>query len=195
MNALLLVVVLSQNVPKTPDPECKTSGTQQDCGYHCRAELGEVRCARTPEGFCTRIAGQLACWDPPEEVRLHGAGKATATCSAKRSDVACGFACLDSPSNQACTQTPWGACVTRFDSVACWDPSPAVVHTFYPDLGGAKCLSTDLAWACGWDCKQSYQEVACAQTPTGRCMVIKGKISCVDAPVMSPSHAPVTTTK
>lgn len=183
----LLLLLLSQS---TPAPECRTSGMNQACGYHCRAELDEVRCAQTPEGFCQRLEAQLACWDPPEEVRLHaGAALSRASCRAKYRDIACGYACATSPNHLACAQTPWGVCTTRFDEVHCWDPAPAVIHHVpASELAGARCVQSDQGFACGWDCKRSFQAVQCAQTPRGRCSVIEGRISCFDPPLPPITH-------
>ncbi len=188
MTSLLLLAALAQ----IEQPTCHVSGDEQACGFHCRAELGQVRCAQTPEGFCTRIEGQLTCWDPPDEVRWHPVeGGPIAHCQAKYREVACGYACLSAPSHLACAQTPFGVCSTRFDEVTCWDPSPGVLH-FYSaaELKGASCLQSDRGFACGWSCKKSYQAVQCAQTPKGTCSVIDGRIACFDPPIPPVTHAP-----
>lgn len=192
LSTTLLLTLLSQSAP-----ECRTSGLNQACGYSCRAELDQVKCAQTPEGFCTRLEQQLVCWDPPEELRLHPNSSAkNATCHAKYRDVACGFACLTSPNHLACAQTPYGVCATRFDEVTCWDPAPATLHHFTPaELAGAKCVQSDTGFACGWDCKKSYQQVQCAQTPKGRCAVNEGRLTCFDPPLPSITHAPPPPTK
>jgi hypothetical protein len=184
---LLLLALLTQTAPQ---PECHTSGGQQACGFHCRAELDDVQCAQTPEGFCQRVEQRLLCWDPPEEVRLHAPKEVSkATCHAKYGEVVCGFAWVSSPTHVAAAQTPWGVCTSRFDEVTCWDPAPAVVHHLGPsELKGASCLSTDDHVACGWDCKRSYQEVQCAQSPRGRCTVTDGKLHCFDPPLPPITH-------
>lgn len=188
MTKILLLLALAQ----TEQPTCHVSGDERACGFHCRAELGQVRCARTPEGFCARVEGRLTCWDPPEEVRLHPVtGGPTPRCEVKYREVACGYACLTSPSHLACAQTPFGRCTTRFDAVTCWDPAPEVIHASSAGaLGSASCVQSDQGVACGWSCKKSYQSVQCAQTPDGTCSVIDGKISCFDPPVPPISHAP-----
>jgi hypothetical protein len=187
---LLALSMLSQS---TPTPECRTSGNVQACGFHCRAELDQVRCSQTPEGFCTSIEGQLACWDPPEEVRLHPAPSSPApACHSKYRDVACGYACATSPNHLACAQTPWGVCTSRFDEVQCWDPAPAVIHHLPATaLAGAKCIQSDDGFACGWDCKRSWEQVQCAQTPRGRCNIVEGRIACFDPPLPAVSHEPI----
>lgn len=181
-----LLLVLSQNLPAA---ECRTSGMNVACGFHCRAELDEVKCAQTPQGLCTRLERQLVCWDPPEEVRLHFSGEAAPVCKTKYREVACGYACLTSPNRVACAQTPFGVCATRFDQVQCWDPSAAVLHHSSPQaLRGAKCLQTDKTIACGYHCLRSYQDVACAQTPQGHCRIFEGRIVCFDPPVPAITH-------
>lgn len=183
MITALVLLTLSQT------PECRTSGMQTVCGYHCRAELDQVKCAQTPQGWCERVEGQLVCWDPPEEVRLH-APDSRPDCRIKYGRVVCGFACATSETELACAETPWGVCSTRFNDVSCWDPAPAVIHTFASKgLGGAQCLRTNSGFACGWSCKESYREVKCAQTPGGKCSVIEGKIVCFDPPLTPVTHA------
>lgn len=182
MFTALVLLILSQT------PECRTSGLQTACGFHCRAELDQVKCAQTPQGRCFRAEGQLVCWDPPEEVRLH-ATSGTPQCRVKYGQVVCGYSCEGSETRLACTQTPWGVCSTRFNQVSCWDPSPAVVHSFASKgLGGARCLQTNSSFACGWDCKESYREVKCAQTPQGTCAVFEGRIVCFDPPIPPINH-------
>ncbi len=181
----LAVVVLSQV------PECHQSGGDVACGYYCRAELDEVQCAKTPQGICTRLERSLVCWDPPDEVRLHSP-TSKPVCKAKPDDVQCGYSCLTSQTRIACAQTPWGVCGMRHDEVECWDPSPAVIHTFAPtnELTGAKCVTTDRGIVCGWDCKTSYRETKCAQTPKGTCTVNRGKLTCFDPPLAPVIHTP-----
>ena len=181
----LLVVVLGQT------PECHSSGGDVACGFYCRAELDEVKCAQTPQGVCTRVERTLTCWDPPDEVRFHADATTKPICKAKYRDVACGYSCMTSPTNLACAQTPWGVCAMRHDHVECWDPSPTVIHNFADskDLAGAKCVTTDTGFACGWDCMVSYREPKCAQTPRGVCTINRGKISCFDPPLPPPTHA------
>ncbi len=183
----LTLFVLAQ----TPAPECRTSGGVQACGFHCRAELGEVKCAQTPQGLCTRVESQLVCFDPPEEARIHldSLALAKAVCKSKRRSVECGYNCVDSPNQLQCAKTPYGVCTTRFDNVTCWDPSTTVIHHL-PEkaLAGAACLQTESATACGWNCKTAFGQVQCAQTPRGTCTVLNQKISCFDPPLPPIAH-------
>ncbi len=193
MMTIALLLLLSQKPVSTPAAECRTSGLNVACGFHCRAELDEVKCAQTPQGLCTRLERQLVCWDPPDEVRFHGTETlGRPQCKSKYRDVACGYSCLTSPNHLACAQTPFGVCATRFDRVVCWDPAPAVLHHSTPDeLRGATCLQTDTMFACGWSCLRSFQDVACAQTPRGKCRVVEGRLACFDPPLPPISHEPV----
>lgn len=190
-----LLVALSLTQGSAPAPSCHTSGQQLACGFHCRAELGEVKCAQTPEGVCQRVEGQLVCWDPPEEVRLHAPDARPPQCKAMLGQVACGYACESSATHLACAQTPWGACTTRYDEVVCWDPVPATIHHFTGELKGATCTSTETAFACGWDCRRSRSEAQCAQTPRGHCAAIDGRLACFDPPVPAISHPASETTR
>lgn len=186
LSSLATLVVLTQ---ASPAPSCHTSGRSVACGYHCLAELGEVKCAQTPEGLCQRAEDRLVCWDPPEEVRLHAVTRKP-QCKLKRGLVSCGYACATSETKLACAQTPWGVCTTRYDDVVCWDPAPATIHHFLEELQGAKCLTTESAFGCGWDCRTSRSEVMCAQTPRGRCAVQDGRLFCFDPPALPISHPP-----
>lgn len=183
MFTALVLLTLSQT------PECRTSGLQTACGFHCRAELDQVMCAQTPQGTCERVEGKLVCWDPPEEVRLHSP-TSRPDCRMKYGEIACGFSCGTSETQLACTSTPWGVCSMRNNKVSCWDPSAAVIHNFASKgLSGAKCLQTNSSFACGWDCKESYRDVQCAQTPQGKCSIFEGKIVCFDPPIAPVNHA------
>ena len=186
---MLTTTLLLAALTQTPAASCHQSGSSRACGYDCRAEFGEVRCAQTPAGFCTRIEGQLLCWDPPLEVQLHPIAFGKASCRSKYKDIACGYVCASSENHLACAQTPFGVCTTRFDEVICWDPSPELIHHHLVnlaspgDLRGASCVTTETAFDCGWDCKKSYQGVQCAKTPAGTCSMLDGRISCFDPPL------------
>lgn len=196
MLAPLLSILLFAAPPPaiTPPPmECHVSNGTQACGYHCVIHPKGVRCAQTPEGFCQVLDGEVVCFDPPEEVRLHPPKGATpvARCRSKRSSKACGYTCDTSPTEIACASTPYGTCISRRDTVTCWDPTPQVIHHYSSELSGARCVATLTQVACGWDCKTSYQSAACAQTPRGRCSLYEGRVLCVDPPVPSISHESV----
>lgn len=172
--------------PPPPVPECHRSGSQTGCGFHCKVGLGIVKCSQTPEGFCTTIDEQVVCWDPPEMVRLHPPRRpVVAECRSKYREVACGYSCTTSPTKIACAATPYGACISKFDDVTCWDPSDGVIFLGAPNLPQAQCQATVTEMACGYDCRTAYQHVACAQTPGGKCQVDSGKVVCWDPPTPS----------
>ncbi len=192
---LLFVLAASPPVPTPlplapPIPECRTSDGKSACGFHCKSGLGNAKCAQTPEGFCMTIDTHVVCWDPPEAVRQHPPKTPIApTCRSKYREIVCGYTCETSPTKIACTSTPYGACLSKFDSVKCWDPSERVIHLNAPNLPNARCMASLTEIACGYDCKSSYQQVACAQTPGGRCLVDSGKVGCWDPPLpSSPGH-------
>jgi hypothetical protein len=194
---LLLAAAPAAPAPAAPPPppaplplECRVSNGVEVCGYHCVVHPKGAQCARTPEGLCTVLDGEVLCWDPPEEVRLHldAARGATPQCKSKYGTRACGYLCTSSPTKLDCTQSPWGACKTHFDDLLCWDPPQATIHTFANDLSGVQCVATQMGIACGWNCRTAYQQAACAQTPEGRCSVYQGKVQCVDPPLPPIAH-------
>jgi hypothetical protein len=63
-----------------------------------------------------------------------------------------------------------------------------VIHHLTDELKGASCTSTESAFACGWDCKRSRNQVQCAQTPRGRCALVDDKVTCFDPPVPAITH-------
>lgn len=175
--------------PAPPPPECRISNGVEICGYHCLVHPRGGACSRTPEGMCQVLDGEVYCFDPPEEVRLHLTSPAPVPiCKSKYGTRTCGYSCESSPTKLGCTQSPWGRCKASFDELTCWDPPPETVHAFAPNLSGSTCVSTQRMTACGWNCKTSYQEAACAQTPNGRCSVYQGKVQCIDAPVAPIMH-------
>lgn len=48
-----------------PRPTCQTASTAIACGYDCKTNPAEVRCARTPRGRCVKDGFRLECFDPP----------------------------------------------------------------------------------------------------------------------------------
>lgn len=193
--ALLLCLLAASPAGPAPAaaalvPECHTSEGQVACGFNCKVGLGVAKCAQTPDGFCQTLDGQVICWDPPEVVQQHPPKKPIVpACHSKFGEMACGFICESSPTKMECTQTPYGACLSKFDQVLCWDPSEPLIHLSAPELPQARCLATQMEIACGYHCKSVYQQVACAQTPQGRCVVTDGKVGCWDPPLpQNPGH-------
>jgi hypothetical protein len=52
-----------------PKPTCRTASTAIACGYDCKANPAEVRCAQTPRGQCVKDEFKLECFDPPPLVQ------------------------------------------------------------------------------------------------------------------------------
>lgn len=50
--------------PVAVQSQCITQFGVTACGYGCMAALGQVRCARTPQGSCREVAGVVRCSDP-----------------------------------------------------------------------------------------------------------------------------------
>jgi hypothetical protein len=103
-----------------PRPGCRTAYGTTECGYHCVAAYGDVRCARTPAGVCAAAYGQLTCWDPPRSSRR--ARGERAQCVPAYGTVACGYGCVAAYGEVRCAQTPQGTCSAAYGQVTCWDP-------------------------------------------------------------------------
>ncbi len=50
---------------ETPLPSCLTASTAIECGYDCKSNRAEVRCAATPRGRCEKNDFRIECFDPP----------------------------------------------------------------------------------------------------------------------------------
>ncbi|WP_224241192.1 hypothetical protein [Hyalangium gracile] len=48
-----------------PRPECLTASTALGCGYDCKADRSEVKCATPPRGRCEKQDSVFECFDPP----------------------------------------------------------------------------------------------------------------------------------
>ncbi|MFL5347412.1 MAG: hypothetical protein ACJ8AT_21720 [Hyalangium sp.] len=46
-------------------PDCLTANTSIGCGYDCKADYSQVKCAATPRGRCEKHNEVLECFDPP----------------------------------------------------------------------------------------------------------------------------------
>jgi hypothetical protein len=57
-----------------PRPTCSTASTAIGCGYDCKANPAEVRCAQTPRGRCVKDHFKLECFDPPVLVQCAHTG-------------------------------------------------------------------------------------------------------------------------
>lgn len=101
----------------SPSPQCLPRGDGLVCGYQCIANLTTAACAQTPEGLCAKTPSQVACWDPPPDVRWMLATDETLprpACVTRDGNIACGFHCVTTLSDVACANTPFGACRASF---------------------------------------------------------------------------------
>lgn len=48
-----------------PRPTCLAVFSAMACGYDCKADRSEVKCASTPRGRCEKQGSQIECFDPP----------------------------------------------------------------------------------------------------------------------------------
>ncbi|MBN1206205.1 MAG: hypothetical protein JXB05_14915 [Myxococcaceae bacterium] len=57
--------VIHEYGSQMPRPTCLTASTSIECGYDCKADRAEVKCAVTPGGRCEKRDSELICFDPP----------------------------------------------------------------------------------------------------------------------------------
>ncbi|WP_375767761.1 hypothetical protein NR798_39740 [Archangium gephyra] len=50
---------------ETPRPGCLTASTAIECGYDCKNNRTDVKCAATPRGRCEKNDFRIECFDPP----------------------------------------------------------------------------------------------------------------------------------
>src|SRR5262245_13715457 len=80
--------------------QCLNAYGQTACGYDCRADSGEVRCANTPQGVCTAAYGRVVCWDPsPQLLWATGGQLPPARCESTDGNIACGYRCVNAYGN------------------------------------------------------------------------------------------------
>jgi hypothetical protein len=106
-----------------PRKECLSEYGTTECGYHCVAQYGEVKCASTPTGACQAQYGTVTCWDPPRGGRRHhGYGRAAqAECVSQYGTTACGYGCVAQYGEVKCAQHPGGVCAAQYGSITCSD--------------------------------------------------------------------------
>ncbi len=161
---------------------CITNYGKTACGYHCLAAHGEVACAKTSAGICGATESELVCWDPPDSVRAHYGDKVPRPkCLTRAGAIACGYDCASREGDRVyCASTPDGICVATSRTTVCWDPP---VYAYCADgkpLPRPKCVTIDGNAACGYGCADRNGEIACAQTPGGRCELVPNQIVCND---------------
>jgi hypothetical protein len=93
------------------------------CGYNCVANYGQVRCAKTPDGFCRAERDTVFCWDPP----ITSAGFAIdaaseRACLASTSGASCGYACLATSRASACATSRDDVCRAADGLIQCLPP-------------------------------------------------------------------------
>jgi hypothetical protein len=54
----------------------------------------------------------------------------------------------------------------------------------------AQCITTQGRTVCGYDCRSSPSDAACATTPYGVCQVLAGRVHCWDPPLVVIQHPP-----
>jgi hypothetical protein len=183
MLALLTALFLASTPTPVPPPDCVTAQGRTTCGYACRSTGSSARCAQTPQGLCTVLQGEVHCFDPPLAV-IHHPPKQTATpmCRQSGTSVACGYRCMVVEGRVACARTPYGVCKVLNGRLTCWDPTDTAIHQYGAELPPAQCRAAGGAVACGYECQTTLDQVACTQTPAGRCTAQGGQVTCWDPP-------------
>jgi hypothetical protein len=186
-------LVVALQVTTASAPTCVSAQGQMACGYHCTSNLNQMACSATPEGLCDSTPSRVACWDPPADVRMLMATRddlPQPTCVRTLDKVACGFHCVRTNSQVACSDSPMGACMTRFGKATCWDP-PVEVRWSMEQSGqlvDAQCATSLSFSACGYHCDAIADAVACSASPDGFCKEGLGKVACFDP---QPNYVPV----
>ncbi|EAU65929.1 hypothetical protein STIAU_1806 [Stigmatella aurantiaca DW4/3-1] len=183
MFVVLLGTLVLAATPALPAATCLFANGETACGYACKTSSTQVRCASTPYGTCAVFNGEVHCLDPlPASIHHPPDEGLRPECKEVRGTVACGFRCLVTKGKVACAQTPYGVCREHFGEVKCWDPTEASIHEFGAEIPRPTCATAGTGIACGYDCKTSRTEVACAQTPRGRCTQEEFRLGCFDPP-------------
>ena len=102
-----------------PPAKCVSAYGLQECGYHCKAAFGVLKCAHTAQGVCDSAFGVVTCWDPPTPLP---AGSPPASCTSAFGKTVCGYDCEEAFGEVQCAQTPQGQCDSAFGKITCWDP-------------------------------------------------------------------------
>ncbi len=156
------------------------------CGYDCKAKLGRIRCAQTPQGTCVVTHGVVRCWDPPKSTTTkRQPPQQRARCLSAHGKTVCGYGCKKAFGQLRCSQQIGGRCWKSHGRIACtedssrtpWRPPPPIAR---PPKG--QCLSAYGTTRCGFNCVARYAQVKCAQTPQGVCKAAYSRIYCWDPP-------------
>lgn len=176
--ALLTAVLLTQ----APEPKCISSGGGTVCGYNCREDSGEARCASTPWGVCVAARGSVTCFDPAVWLASVYPVVPPPQCKVA-SNAACGYNCIvDVNGSAACARTPVGVCYSRNGRTSCFDPPVEVFAVLGAKVPKPECKDDGGDAECGYGCVATNSHVACAATPFGICMARTGQLKCYDPP-------------
>ncbi|MFL5350763.1 MAG: hypothetical protein ACJ8AT_38830 [Hyalangium sp.] len=179
----LMLVLLSQ-APGATDPSapnCRSIDGQIACGYACKSDGLRVRCAKTPQGRCQVLDGQVVCFDPPAYViRAYGGSLPEPECKAGEGEVACGYSCTMYFGKLKCASTPAGICRGRGNAVECFDPPASVFAIYGRETPKLECRTQGTEFACGYHCTSGSEGLKCAATPFGVCKAESGRVTCFD---------------
>jgi hypothetical protein len=112
--------VLASHRSSTPKAVCEIGFGKVNCGYHCVANHGVVRCAETPDGTCRAERDTVFCWDPPLDAT--GAVWSAASelaCIHAGTDRSCGFRCLAIPNQGRCGASRADSCRVKEENIVC----------------------------------------------------------------------------
>ncbi|MDY7226867.1 hypothetical protein [Hyalangium rubrum] len=180
----LVLVLLSQAPRASSDPSvptCRNIDGQVACGFACKSDGMRARCAKTPQGICQVLDGQVVCFDPPAYVvRAYGGALPQPECTVSEGQVACGYSCASYFGKVNCARTPAGVCRGRGQTVECVDPPASVFAIYGRETPKVECKTQGMDFACGYKCAASSEGVKCAATPFGICKAEGGRVTCFD---------------
>ena len=112
--------VLASRQETTPRASCEIGFGKVNCGYHCIANHGVVRCAETPDGTCRAERDTVYCWDPPlDSTGAVWSAASELACIQAGSDRSCGFRCLAIPNQGRCGPSRADSCRVKEDKIEC----------------------------------------------------------------------------
>ena len=162
---------------------CLSSAQGPVCGYHCVTSRNGPACARTAAGRCSIQGNVASCVDPPEPAvpaPQPAPSPPPTQCVTQGGKTACGYGCLTFNGTAACAATPLGRCEVWQGELVCWDPPLVLTSLPQTQWKRAQCEHNFTQQACGYHCKASGDDVACARTWFGVCEANLGKVTCWD---------------